>query len=162
MAAGMSLIRENVDVLRSRLNALCSLTKEELVDIKTIDMTLNPEYITCELVKQLDILEPFGNGNPKPLFAHKNTSIRSMRRIGADNRFLKMELDTPGGSVTGLYFQDADELEAKLIDSFGREQLNLAYNRQKNNIRLTIMFYPQINEYNNRRSVQLVLSDVVC
>ena len=162
MAAGMSLVRENVDVLRTSLNEECVLTEDELVDVKTIDMTLNLDYITCEIVEQLDMLEPFGNGNSKPIFAHKNTPLRSIRRIGSEGRFFKMEFEGDSGIVTGLYFQDADELEERIINAFGREQLNLAYNRQSNNISLTIMFYPQINEYNNRRSVQLVLSDVVC
>ena len=162
MAAGMSLDLENVDKLRNRLNKDCTLTPEELVDKKTIDMTLNLDYITCEIVEQLDRLEPFGNGNPKPVFAHKNAPLRSIRRIGSDSQFFKMEFQSGSGVVTCLYFQDANELEEKIIDAFGKEQLNRAYNRQSNDISLTIMFYPQINEYNNRRSVQLVLSDVVC
>ncbi len=162
MAAGMSLPLENVDKLRNRLNKECTLTPEELVDNKTIDMTLNLDYITCEIVEQLDRLEPFGNGNPKPVFAHKNAPLRSIRRIGSDSQFFKMEFQSGSGVVTCLYFQDANELEEKIIDAFGKEQLNRAYNRQSNDISLTIMFYPQINEYNNCRSVQLVLSDVVC
>lgn len=162
MAAGMSLSLENVDKLRNRLNKDCTLTPEELVDKKTIDMTLNLDYITCEIVEQLDRLEPFGNGNPKPVFAHKNAPLRSIRRIGSDSQFFKMEFQSGSGVVTCLYFQDANELEEKIIDAFGKEQLNRAYNRQSNDISLTIMFYPQINEYNNCRSVQLVLSDVVC
>lgn len=162
MAAGMSLPLENVDMLRNRLNKDCTLTPEELVDKKTIDMTLNLDYITCEIVEQLDRLEPFGNGNPKPVFAHKNAPLRSIRRIGSDSQFFKMEFQSGSGVVTCLYFQDANELEEKIIDAFGKEQLNRAYNRQSNDISLTIMFYPQINEYNNCRSVQLVLSDVVC
>ena len=162
MAAGMSLPLENVDKLRNRLNKDCTLTLEELVDKKTIDMTLNLDYITCEIVEQLDRLEPFGNGNPKPVFAHKNAPLRSIRRIGSDSQFFKMEFQSGSGVVTCLYFQDANELEEKIIDAFGKEQLNRAYNRQSNDISLTIMFYPQINEYNNCRSVQLVLSDVVC
>ncbi len=162
MAAGMSLPLENVDKLRNRLNKDCTLTPEELVDKKTIDMTLNLDYITCEIVEQLYRLEPFGNGNPKPVFAHKNAPLRSIRRIGSDSQFFKMEFQSNSGVVTCLYFQDANELEEKIIDAFGKEQLNRAYNRQSNDISLTIMFYPQINEYNNCRSVQLVLSDVVC
>ncbi len=162
MAAGMSLPLENVDKLRNRLNKDCTLTPEELVDKKTIDMTLNLDYITCEIVEQLDRLEPFGNGNPKPVFAHKNAPLCSIRRIGSDSQFFKMEFQSGSGVVTCLYFQDANELEEKIIDAFGKEQLNRAYNRQSNDISLTIMFYPQINEYNNCRSVQLVLSDVVC
>lgn len=162
MAAGMSLPLENVDKLRNRLNKDCTLTPEELVDNKIIDMTLNLDYITCEIVEQLDRLEPFGNGNPKPVFAHKNAPLRSIRRIGSDSQFFKMEFQSGSGVVTCLYFQDANELEEKIIDAFGKEQLNRAYNRQSNDISLTIMFYPQINEYNNCRSVQLVLSDVVC
>ena len=162
MAAGMSLPLENVDKLRNCLNKDCDLTPEELVDNKTIDMTLNLDYITCDIVEQLDRLEPFGNGNSKPVFAHKNAPLRSIRRIGSDSQFFKMEFQSGSGVVTGLYFQDANELEEKIIDAFGKEQLNRAYNRQSNDISLTIMFYPQINEYNNRRNVQLVLSDVVC
>ncbi len=162
MAAGMSLPIENVDVLRKRLNEECSLTEDELVDVETIDLTINPDYIDVELVRQLELLEPFGNGNKKPLFAHKNTPLHSIRRIGQDGKFFKMELITASGVVTGLYFKDADEVEKRIIDKYGIDEYNKALGSQKNNIGLTIMFYPQINEYKGRRTIQLVLSDITC
>lgn len=162
MAAGMSLPIENVDVLRKRLNEECSLTEDELVDVETIDLTINPDYIDVELVRQLEMLEPFGNGNKKPLFAHKNTPLHSIRRIGQDGKFFKMELITASGVVTGLYFKDADEVEKRIIDKYGIDEYNKALGSQKNNIGLTIMFYPQINEYKGHRTIQLVLSDITC
>lgn len=162
MAAGMSLSIENVDVLRKRLNDECNLSKDDLVDVETIDLTINPDYIDVELVRQLEMLEPFGNGNKKPLFAHKNTPLHSLRRIGKDGNFFKMELITSSGVVTGLYFHDGDELEARIIERYGIDEYNKALKSQKNNIDLTIMFYPQINEYKGHRTVQLVLSDIIC
>lgn len=160
MAAGMSLPLENVNVLRKRLNEECKLTEEELVDVETIDLTINPDYITVDIVRQLDMLEPFGNGNKKPLFAHKNTPLHSIRRIGKDGKFFKMEFITTSGVVTGLYFRDADELEERIIERFGEEEYNKALKSQKNDINLTIMFYPQVNEYKGHRTVQMNLSHV--
>ncbi len=161
MAAGMSLPLSNVDVLRRRLNDECNLTEEELVDVETIDLTINPDYISEDIVRQLEMLEPFGNGNKKPLLAHKNTPLHSIRRIGQDGKYFKMEFITSSGVMTGLYFRDADELEDRLIERFGIDEYNKALKSQKNDINLTIMFYPQLNEYKGHRTVQMNLSHVI-
>ena len=160
MAAGMSLDRENVNALRERLNGNCSLTEEDFADIRIIDMTLNPEYITPELIEELELLEPFGNGNKKPIFAKKNAKIHSMRKI-AEDKYFKFEFEIGTGTITGLYFQDASELEEKIIAKFGIDEYNKALRGKANNLAVTIMFYPQINEFRGVSSVQIVLSDVI-
>ena len=160
MAAGLSLDMGNVDVLRRRLNDECMLSDEDFIDLRIIDMTVNPAAITIDMVEQLEYLEPFGNGNKKPLLAQKNIKIQSIKRIGS-NRFFKMQVTQDGVLTDALYFQDADELEHRLIDRFGEAEYKKALRGQDNNITTTIMFYPQINEFRGNRSVQLVLSDVV-
>ncbi len=159
MAAGMSLIMENVNALRERLNKNCNLKEEDFADVRIIDLTLNLEYITPELIEELELLEPFGNGNKKPLFAKKNAKIHSMKKIAGD-KYYKMEFETGNGVVTGLYFQDASELEREFIEHFGIDEYNNAMRGKTNNIAVTIMFYPQINEFRGVKSVQIVLSDV--
>ncbi|MCR4610560.1 MAG: single-stranded-DNA-specific exonuclease RecJ [Lachnospiraceae bacterium] len=160
MAAGMSLVRENVSLLRERLNTDCNLTDEDFVDLRIIDMTLELDYITIDMIEELELLEPFGVGNKKPLFAKKNAMIRSIRRIG-NNKYFKIEFKAGNKGVTGLYFQDADKLEQDIIDKFGADEFNKAMRGVDNNISVTVMYYPQINEFNGNRSVQIVLSDVV-
>lgn len=160
MAAGMSLDESNVDILRKRLNDNCNLTQDDFVDIRLIDMTMSLSYITIPLVEELEALEPFGNANKKPLFAYKNAKIRQAKRIGND-KYLKFEFETDKGTISGLYFNDAKALEEEIIQSFGQEEWNKALSDHSNNISLTIMFYPSINEYRGNKSVQIILSDVV-
>ena len=160
MAAGMSLDSENVNELRSRLNDECALSDEDFVDLRVVDMTVNPDFFTIDMIEELELLEPFGNGNKKPLFAKKNASFRGIKRIG-QGKYFKLEVEAVASTVTALYFQDADELEKAIVKAYGREEFDKAIRGEKNNISATIMYYPQINEFRGEKSVQIVLSDVV-
>ncbi len=160
MAAGMSLDEGNVDALRRQLNEACELSEEDFADTRMIDMTMNPGNITIDKVKELELLEPFGTGNKKPLFATRDVKLIRIRRIG-DGRFFKFDIATASGIVTALYFEDAKELENKIIEAFGEEEFNKALRGGSDKIIATIMYYPQINEFRGNREVQIVLSDVV-
>ena len=109
LAAGFSMKRENVDLLRKRLNENASLGPEELTEKNYIDAAMPLSYISENLIQQLDLLEPFGKDNEKPVFAVKNIRFLSAVRIGKKKNMIRfLLLNEEGQRMTGMYFQDAD------------------------------------------------------
>lgn len=142
LAAGLSLEEENVQRFRETINALCDLTETDLQEKVSIDMQLPFPYITEELVRELELLEPFGKGNPKPLFAGKDLRVISPRIIGRNRNVLKCRLeDTAGNQMEAVYFGDV--------------QACLKVMEQKKVMAFT--YYPSVNEYMGRKSLQLTI-----
>lgn len=142
MAAGLSLKEENVEAFRRKLNKLCTLTREELTPKITIDVPMPLSYLSKELTNQLSVLEPFGKGNTKPLFAQKGLRVLNLRILGKNQNVAKMKLLDPAGvSVDAVYFGQALEFEA--------------YVRQKET--LSVTYYPEINVYQGRETLQAVI-----
>lgn len=142
MAAGLSLAEENIDAFRKRLNEVCTLTEEELVPKVVIDVPMPISYLSRTLTEQLSVLEPFGKGNSKPLFAQKGLRVLNLRIFGKNQNVAKMCLmDGKGNSVDAVYFGAAKEFEQ--------------YVQQKELISVT--YYPEINVYQGRESLQAVI-----
>lgn len=142
MAAGLSLAEENIDAFRKRLNEVCTLTEEELVPKVVIDVPMPISYLSRTLTEQLSVLEPFGKGNSKPLFAQKGLRVLNLRIFGKNQNVTKMCLmDGQGNSVDAVYFGAAKEFEQ--------------YVQQKELISVT--YYPEINVYQGRESLQAVI-----
>ena len=142
MAAGLSLEEENVERFRRKLNEQSGLTEEDLVEKVTIDVPMPIHYIRKDLVQELSLLEPFGKGNEKPLFAQKNLWVSQMRVFGKNRNVVKMRLtDENGYPMDGVYFGDGD--------SFAEE----ARGKQK----IAIVYYPDINMYQGRESLQVII-----
>lgn len=142
LAAGLSLEEENVERFRETINELCELSDEDLQEKVSIDMRLPFPYITEQLVNELELLEPFGKGNPKPLFAERNLRVISPRIFGKNRNVLKCRLqDQQGNQMEAVYFGDAEDclraMEQKDVMSF--------------------TYYPTINEYMGRRTLQLTI-----
>lgn len=142
MAAGLSLPEENIDAFRKRLNEVCTLTEEELIPKVVIDVPMPISYLSRTLTEQLSVLEPFGKGNTKPLFAQKGLRVLNLRIFGKNQNVAKMRLvDEQGNSVDTVYFGAAREFEQ--------------YVQQKELISVT--YYPEINVYQGRESLQAVI-----
>lgn len=142
MAAGLSLKEENVEIFRRRLNELCTLTESELTPKITIDVPMPISYLSRELTEQLSVLEPFGKGNTKPLFAQKGLRVLNLRILGKNQNVAKMKLvDASGASVDAVYFGQALEFQS--------------YVQQKETISVT--YYPEINVYQGRETLQAVI-----
>ena len=142
MAAGFSLKEENIDEFRRRLNEQSQLTKEDFIPKIWIDVAMPLEYISEALVNELKDLEPFGQGNEKPQFAQKNLRIRSVRAIGRNNNAVRMTVVTEQGRpMEAMVFTVADQFveEAKQSRS------------------IDVIYYPDINEYNGNRTLQIVV-----
>ncbi|MBP3618804.1 MAG: single-stranded-DNA-specific exonuclease RecJ [Lachnospiraceae bacterium] len=155
MAAGMSLEEKNVSILEERLNGAAGLTKEQLTPRLYLDAILPFSAISEQLMEELTLLEPFGNGNPKPVFASSGVRVRGMRRIGKDGSSMRLQLtDAAGCSLTGLYFREAEELETYLKEEFGPDTVLELY-RGRAEVLLTLAFSPSMDEYQGRQYPQI-------
>ena len=144
MAAGLSIEEENVEKFRQTLNDNCTLTEEDMIPKIVIDVPMPISYINEELVEQLSILEPFGKGNTKPLFAQKNLRVLKVGIYGKTQNTVKLPLRDPSGAVMdGLYWGEAKEF-ADFVRS--HETISVTY-------------YPRINSYMGRESLQIVIQN---
>lgn len=142
MAAGLSLPKENVDEFRRALNERAKLSEEDFVKKVWIDVPMPLEYINEPLIEELDLLEPYGQGNEKPLFAQKDLSIRSVRVLGKNRNVVKFSLATKNGTpMDGLLFGDGDSF----VEELGNSRC------------LDVVYYPAVNEYNGNKSLQIVI-----
>ena len=142
MAAGLSIKEEDVPEFRKRLNENAELTEDDFIPRVWIDVPMPLEYVTEGLVEELKRLEPFGQGNEKPLFAQKGLMIRSLRVLGKNRNVVKLGLVTDTGlSMDGLLFGDGDAIQRELA---GKDRIDIVY-------------YPDVNEYNGNRTFQAVI-----
>ncbi|HHV11714.1 MAG TPA: single-stranded-DNA-specific exonuclease RecJ [Clostridiales bacterium] len=160
MAAGLSLIPENVDALRTALNQNTSLTEEMLVPKVTIDILLPLGYITEELVNELKLLEPFGKGNEKPLFAEKDLSIRSAFVIGKNGNGLRLRVKNRyGREMDAIYFGDVNEFFAYIGKIHGEEEARRMKTGRGTKATISVTYFPKINEYNGFKNLQLMIQN---
>lgn len=161
MAAGLSLPKENLDILRKKLNEQAELTEEQLTEKIWIDVPMPIDYVNEEIIKELELLEPFGKANEKPVFADRNIGIRSASVIGKNKNVLKLKLISQNGKIVdGICFNGVEEFEQTVIEKFGengKNELDAAYKGMNNRIQLNIIYYPSINEYNGNVTVQMVI-----
>ncbi len=163
MAAGLTVPEGNLERLRERLNRDAGLTEEDFVPIIRIDAAMPLEYITEKLVGQLDWLEPFGKGNPKPLFAEKQFWIRQLRVVGKNRPVLRMRVQNQTGALMdAIYFGDAEEFSRQVRERFGGQAWELACQGRQNPICLMLAYYPSVNEYMGQRSLQIVVEHYRC
>lgn len=161
MAAGLSLDKNRLDEFSQRINAVCTLTEEELVRKVWIDVPMPLAYATKELAGELSRLEPYGKGNEKPVFATRNAGIKSLRIMGANQNMCRMQLDDGSGKIMdALVFQSIFQGFMEFItDKFGEEQVRRAKMSLANDIKISVIYYPDINEYNGRESMQIIVNN---
>ena len=160
MAAGFSLKEENIDAFRNRLNEKTTLTEEDLYKKVTIDTVLPLDNITYDLVNDLARLEPFGKANPKPLFGEKDVNVIKALILGKNRNVLKLKLKTKNGkAIDAVHFGDIEQFEDVVTEKYGRDQLVKLYDGSYNDVRLDMVFYPDINEYNGSVTIQVVMQN---
>ena len=144
LAAGLSLETYNLEELRRTLNQNANLSEEDLTPKISIDMQLPFAYVSEELVEQLELLEPFGKGNTKPLFVEKDLDIISTQVFGKNQNVLKMRVkDSNGRIMDATYFGDTAAF--------------LAYYDVRKDQKAAFTYYPTINEYQGRKNLQIVV-----
>lgn len=142
MAAGVSLPEENVEILRKRMNENCILSWEDMAERIHIDMKLPFAYINEDLIREFSLLAPFGKGNTRPLFAEKNLRVYYPQIVGKNQNVLKFQVqDSTGNRMDAVYFGEA----RKCLEYIQRKQ------------EMAFTFYPSVNEYNGRRTIQLTV-----
>ena len=161
MAAGLSLQEDKVDELRIALNNKCELTDEDLTRKIMIDSSLPLEYLNLHLIEELNVLEPFGKGNSKPVFGVRDAKITRAMLLGKDKNVLKLKLLTNNNiTIDAMIFNDLENFESKIIEKYGNEELDNLYNKSNNNIPMDFTFYPSINEWNGNKSIQIVVNGI--
>ncbi|WP_102400997.1 single-stranded-DNA-specific exonuclease RecJ [Haloimpatiens massiliensis] len=159
MAAGLSLEECNIEPLRKKLNDQTILTDEDIIPKIYLDMQLPLEKIDFDLIGDLNILEPFGKNNPKPLFGEKEVTVVKGRIFGKTKNVLKLKMLMRNGIyIDGIYFGDIEEFEKIIIDKYGADGLDRLYFGQTR-MTLDLAFYPSINEFNGKVSIQVVIEN---
>lgn len=144
MAAGLSIEEKNIEKFRRQLNENCTLTEEDLRPKVVIDVPMPVSYITKELVEQISLLEPFGKGNTKPIFAQKGLRVLDSNIIGKNKNVVKLKLlDPQGVTMEGIYFGEAEDF--------------VNFIRERNSISVT--YYPEINRFRGRESLQIIIQN---
>lgn len=155
MAAGLSMEESKIEEFRKKINEISPLEKEKLTEKVHVDFYMPVDYVTMDLVRQLDVLAPFGKANEKPMFVDKNLRIKRMIIMGKNKNVLKLFLISESGKeITTIYFGDINEFQEFLIDKFGEEEVNNAFFGKNNKILISMVYYPTINVYNNSESLQ--------
>lgn len=141
MAAGISLDKDKIDEFRKTLNKKQTLTEQQLEPVVWIDVPMPLNYVTYTLVEQLSILEPFGKGNEKPVFADKDLIVKSVNIIGKKSNVLKLMLEAQDGSVF--------------------EAIQFMYDGNKPQVgqKIAITYYPDINEFRGKRNLQFIIKE---
>lgn len=161
MAAGLSLQEDKVDELRKELNNKCKLTDEDLTRKIMIDASLPLEYLNINLIKELDVLEPFGKGNAKPVFGVRDVKVTKAMLLGKDKNILKLRILTNNNlTIDAMIFNGLENFENKVIEKYGNEGLDNLYNKSNNNISMDFTFYPSINEWNGNKSIQIIVNGI--
>lgn len=162
MAAGISLKDEaQIKELRIRLNGGCTLTEDDLTKKIHIDVPMPLSYITDRFIRELDVLEPFGTGNPKPVFATRNISLISYIRMGKNKNVGKLRVrDENGREFEMIHFGDLDDFENFITDKFGNEAFErLSAGRLgTSEMTISIVYYPEINEFRGNENIQIIMN----
>lgn len=143
MAAGLSLPIDQIDAFRRKLNEIENLTEKDLTPVTWIDVPMPVSYVSRNLIEQLKVLEPFGKGNEKPVFADRGLIVRSARLIGKNRNVLKMELEGADGSVVqAIKFK----VENEWVPLPGQH--------------VSMVYYPDINEFRGQTSIQFIVNEM--
>lgn len=159
MAAGMTLPKENLEPLRRLLNSNTTLTEEDFIPVVKIDVPMPIGYITERFIDELELLEPFGKGNTKPVFAEKYFKIIRASVIGKNRNVLKMMVCNDDHTMMeAIYFGDISDFDAYVEDIYGRIELDKMYAGRGSSIELAFTYYPSINEYMGNKKLQIVIT----
>ncbi len=160
MAAGLSLEKQKLDEFRRRINENCVLTEEDLCEKIMIDVPMPIHYITEGLIEELHLLEPYGKGNTKPLFAEKDLRLQKAMVLGKNRNVLKfLVYNQTGTAMEAMYFGDIGQLQGYLADKYGSAQVERLFQGRENHITLSVTYYPEINEFRDRRTKQIVIQN---
>ncbi len=156
MAAGLSLPEENVDQFRKKINELCPYSVEEISSKIHIDMQMPAEYASTDMIHQFDVMAPFGNKNPKPVFVERDFKMERMDILGKNRNVLRLGLrSAKGNPVSAVYFGDIPRLERYFADKFGEDSILCAKQGKENPITFSMVYQLRLDTYRDNENVQL-------
>lgn len=162
MAAGLSLAKDNLSLLRDRVNEGCLLRSEDFEEKIRFDAELPLSYVTEKLIGDLNLMEPFGMGNPKPLFACRSVELIDARIMGKEGNMCKLT-GRPAGDNRNyelLLFKGMERLKQELTGVFGESQSEAFFAGKRHvPMYVHVLYEPGINEFRGRRSLQFVIRD---
>ena len=157
MAAGLSIDKDRIDIFREYLNSSDGITEDMLVEKVWIDVALTFEYLSFDFIEQLDILEPFGRANERPVFAEK-CRINRIRVFGKNRNVISLSVRNEAGTtIDATCFEEEEVFMGYLENKFSKTDVDNALNGRENNIRLSIIYYPEINEYRGFKNIRVVI-----
>lgn len=160
MAAGLSMIEKNVETFRKKINENTTLTEADLQGKIVIDVPMPLDYISKQLVEELQILEPFGKSNEKPVFADRDIHILSIRIVGKNHNVCKMQVQGRNHTVMeAVYFGQVEAFLDYLRKKNGAQAVEWTMEGRDGGIRVSFIYYPEINVYNGRESLQIVVKN---
>lgn len=160
MAAGISLPVARIEELRQRLNERCQLTEKDLREKILVDIKLPLKYLTVDLIESFSCLEPFGTGNKKPIFALTDIVVTKACRIGNQKQYLRLNILTEDGrNMTGLVFNRAADFEELLGERYGYKAFEELLHGKSAGLKVDIIYDAQVNEYNDNKSIQIIIND---
>ncbi len=160
LAAGLSMKEENVERFRQLMNQSTLLNESDFVEKIQIDIPMPLRFATKEFADELSMLEPFGVGNQKPLFAQKNVKFLSGRILGQNKNVGKYIIeDEMQNRFDAVYFGDIEKMNRYITERFGMEQKLSLYEGKKTQIQFSICYYPEINEYRGNKNLQIIIKD---
>lgn len=160
MAAGMTLEEKNLPELERRLNENAGLRPEDFVPVLNIDAALPVGYLSERLLTDLELLEPFGNGNPKPVFAEQHFRLLRAVKRGRNQNVLSLKVANASGDVIdAVCFDDVEGFERLICDEWGAGELEKLYAGRENDIDLGLAYYPSVDEYGGFRKIQIIITD---
>lgn len=160
MAAGLSLEYANIEALRLLLNQNTTLTEEDFIPKISIDVVLPLGLINENLIDELEVLEPFGKGNVKPIFAERNLKVRRANILGKNSNVLKLQVVNQYGRVMdALYFGEPEAFLDSLVSRYGQNEVDKMFQNRDNDIQFSVTYYPNINEYNGNRTIQIIIQN---
>lgn len=161
MAVGFSIEEANIQILREKLNLNCILTEADLEEKVLIDVPMPMEYVTLGLLEELKRLEPFGKGNPSPLFAQKDLVLRYVQIIGKEKKFVKLFLSLPSGrKVEGVYFCAPEVFKEFLETTYGNEIATSYMQGNRGSEKLSVCYQPEINSFHGKDDIRFVIKYV--
>lgn len=159
MAAGMTLKEKNLEPLRRKLNADTTLTERDLMPVVKVDVPMPIGYISFDLIDELELLEPFGKGNTKPVFAEKYFHILRARVVGKNQNVLKMSVCNDDHTMMeAMYFGDVEAFDRFVSGIYGEEERKKMYTGQGSRVELAMTYYPSVNEYMGTKKLQIVIT----
>lgn len=161
LAAGLSMEEDKVGEFRKRLNENCNLTKEDMEEKIVIDVPMPLSYVTHSFLKELELLEPFGTGNSKPVFAQKNLKFLSMRIMGKNQNMGKFTVEDEAGNRFSLVlFRNLEDFLNDIEQKYGEIGLyDLKNQRKDSDIKMSVIYYPSLNEYMGKQEIQFVMQN---